>query len=281
MSPTEIGRKLSLDEKTIRARIKKMEDDGFIKYYQAMPSLALFGLGFLSFHRFEAMNIVTKKKIIDSVQKTPNIVEAVDYIGPTVSVDIAGSTPEQAEDAANGIARRFELTKSNLGVRTAREPGVKVDRLDWQLIQKLRFDARTTATELAKSLGITPRMAEYRIEKLLDSGALLIRAVINTQKQEGLVFYEMEFSVDAAARSNVIDTLRRKYGEKLWSVNSPSPGVILANMFAFTLGEPEEAALGSLEQKGVNYCKLLILKEVIEPASPNWVDALIETRSQA
>jgi DNA-binding Lrp family transcriptional regulator len=40
VSPLAIGRKLGLDEKTVRVRIKK--DDGFIKYYQAMPSLALF-----------------------------------------------------------------------------------------------------------------------------------------------------------------------------------------------------------------------------------------------
>ncbi|MGH9976798.1 MAG: winged helix-turn-helix transcriptional regulator, partial [Nitrososphaeraceae archaeon] len=39
VSPLAIGRKLGFDEKTVRVRVKKMEDDGFIKYYQAMPSL--------------------------------------------------------------------------------------------------------------------------------------------------------------------------------------------------------------------------------------------------
>ncbi len=121
-------------------------------------------------------------------------------------------------------------------------------------------------------------MAEYRTNKLLDTGALLIRAVINTQKQEGLVFYELELSVDAAKKGNVVDHLHQKYGEKLWSVNSPSPGVLLANMFGFTLGEPEEAALDAFEYDGVRYCHLLILKEAIEPVRPNWVDALIDER---
>jgi len=41
VSPLAIGRKLGLDEKTVRVRVKKMENDGFIKYYQVMPSLAL------------------------------------------------------------------------------------------------------------------------------------------------------------------------------------------------------------------------------------------------
>ena len=282
VSPTEIGRKLMLDEKTVRARIKKMEEDGFIKYYQALPSLALFGLGFITLYRFEALNIATKQRLIESTQKIPNVVEVVDYIGPAVSIDIAGATAEEVGETAARIAARFELTQLNLGMRTIRDPHDTLDRLDWQLIQQLRYDARMTTTDLSKSLSITPRMAEYRIDKLLDSGALLIRAVINTQKQAGLVFYEMELSVDEAERSDVIEKLREQHGEKLWSVNSPSPGAILANMFGFTLAEPEESALSALKYEGVKYCHLLMLKEVLEPKQSNfWLDNLIKHKVEA
>ncbi len=278
VSPTEIGRKLALDEKTVRVRITKMEEDGFIKYYQAMPSFALFGLGVLTLYRFEAMNIATKLRIIQSIQQTANIVEAVDYIGPTVSIDIAGETSERIQATADNIAKRFELTELNLGMRTVKDPQVRLDRLDWQLVQKLRYDARMTTSDLAKFLSITPRMAEYRIAKLLDSGALLIRAVINTQKQAGLIFYELELSVDEARRGSVIGKLREQHDEKLWSVNSPSPDTLLANMFGFTLSEPEESAVAAPKIEGVKYCHLFILKEVIEPTKSNWVDALIERK---
>ncbi len=272
VSPTEIGRKLGLDEKTVRVRIKKMEEDGFIKYYQALPSLALFGLGFISLYRFEAMNIATKQRIMQSVHQIPHVVEAVEYLGPTVSIDIAGETAALVQSTADGIAGRFELTELNLGMRTIRDPGVILDQLDWQLIRKLRYDARMTTADIAKSLSITPRMAEYRIVKLLDSGALLIRAVINTQKQAGLIFYEMELSVDEKKRGSVIERLRQLHGEKLYSVTSPSPGVVLASMFGFNLGDPEDSALAASEVEGVRYCHLFILKEVVEPRKSSWVD---------
>ena len=278
VSPTEIGRKLALDEKTVRARIKKMEDDGFIKYYQAMPSFALFGLRVLGLYRFKALNIATKLKIIQTVQDTSRIVEAVDYIGPTVSIDIAGETNEQVQAAAEKLAQRFELTAQNLGMRTVLDPNVRMDNLDWELVQELRYDARMLTTDIAKSLSVTPRMVEYRTDKLLDSGALLIRAVINTQKQAGLIFYELELSIDEAKRRGVIEKLRQQHGEKLWSVNSPSPVTVLANIFGFNLGEPEEAALSATSIEGVRYCNLFILKEVIEPGKSNWVDGLIREK---
>jgi DNA-binding Lrp family transcriptional regulator len=40
-SAGEMGKKLGLDEKTVRSRVNRMEESGFIKYYQATPSLAL------------------------------------------------------------------------------------------------------------------------------------------------------------------------------------------------------------------------------------------------
>ncbi|MBI3860200.1 MAG: Lrp/AsnC family transcriptional regulator [Thaumarchaeota archaeon] len=275
VSPSEIGRKLGLYEKTVRYRIKKMEEDGFIKYYQALPSLSLFGYGSITVYRFEALNLATKQRVVESTQKIQNVVEVGDYIGPFASVDIAGTTDDDAKATADKIAGRFELTQLNLGTRPIRDPHDTLDRLDWQIVQGLRYDARKTTTELSEDLSITPRMAEYRINKLLDSGALLIRAVVNIQKQAGLVFYEVELSVDEARRSPIIAILQDQYGEKLWSVNSPSPGLILVNLFGFTLAEPEESALSALKIEGVKYCRLFMLKEVLEPKRPNWLDTLI------
>jgi DNA-binding Lrp family transcriptional regulator len=281
VSPTEIGKKLGLGEKTVRARIKNMEKDGFIKYYQALPSFSLFGLDFITLYRFEALNIATKKKLLWAVHEIPKIVEAIDYIGPTVSIDIAGQAPDEIKTAADNIAGRFELKEFNLGTRTVRDPGVRMDGLDWQLIQKLRYDARMTTVDLAKDLGVTPRMAEYRLDKMLDSGVLLIRAMIDTQKQAGLIFYEMELSVDEEKRGEVVEKLKQLHGEKLYSVSSPSPRLVLASMFGFNLGEPEDSASASSEMQGVEYCQLLILKEFVEPRRSNWLDHVIAEKLDA
>lgn len=176
------------------------------------------------------------------------------------------------------IAIRFELSKIPLGTIQVRKPSLHPEALDWQIFQKLRYDALCSIKALAEELSITPRMAEYRIAKLLDSGTLLIRAVINTQKQEGLIFYELEMSVEEAKQFGVIKALGNIYGEKLWSVHTSSGGVLRANLFGFTLAEPEDAVIKALELEGVRACTLLIFKETVEPKRSNWIDALIEQR---
>jgi DNA-binding Lrp family transcriptional regulator len=161
-------------------------------------------------------------------------------------------------------------------MRTTREPLSTLDRLDWQIIQKLRYDALSSVKDLSDSLSITPRMVEYRIRKLLDSGMLLIRAIINTQKQHGLIFYELEISADETKQYDIVRTLSQTYGEKLWSVRTSTGGVLLANFFAFTLAEPEDTSVNALKLDGVRSCSLFIFKEIVEPKRPNWMDHQIQ-----
>jgi len=276
LSPAGIAKKLGLDEKTVRLRLKKMEEAGFIKYYQVTPELALFGLKCLALYRFEAMNIATKYGVLKHIQGLPGVVEAFDYLGPTVSVSLAGVSATRVQQLGDEIAGRFELKTMELGDDSIGEPHSRPDRLDWKIIQRLRYDARSSHKEVADALSITPRMAEYRIGKLTASRAVLVRAVINPQKQEGLVFYELGVTVERERMTAVVSEVKEKYGEKLWSIRVSPAGVLLLNMFGFTLGEPEEAAMELPKIGGVRWCSLLILKEILEPARPNWIDVLIQ-----
>ncbi len=277
-SPAAISRKLDLDEKTVRLRIRKMEETGFIKYYQATPELALFGLKSLGLYRFEAMNIPTKVGAVRYVEGMPGVVEAIDYLGPTFSVSLAGGSLDRAEQLSDEIARRFELKKTHYGSREIGAPKSKPDRLDWQIIKRLRYDARSSYGEVAAALSVSRRMAEYRVRKVLESGAIVVRAVVNPQKQEGLVFYELAVTFDPERKAATVRAVREKHGEKLWSVRESAQGVLLFNLFAFTLAEPESAAMEILEMQGVRWCSILILKEVLEAAKPNWIDVFIEEK---
>src|SRR5213594_3493317 len=135
VSPLAIGRKLGLDEKTVRVRVNKMEEDGFIKYYQAMPSLVLFNLNRINSYRFEALNIATKHRVIEDLPGVPYIIEAIDYLGQVISVSIAGASSEQIEVVAAKLANKFELSRIILGERLLKESTLIPDKLDWQIIQ--------------------------------------------------------------------------------------------------------------------------------------------------
>jgi len=280
-SAADIGRKLGLDKKTVRVRVNRMEEAGFIKYYQATPSLGLFGMQVVSLFRFEALNLSTKNAIVNRLHEVPRLVEASDYLGPFLTGSIAGATREEARNGADYLSSRYELGTTTLGSRTIKAPISQLDNLDWRVIKGLRYDAKSSDRDLAEALSVTERMVGYRISKLLRSGAIRTKAVIDPRKQAGLVFYELELAIDPQRRGAVSGWLREEYGDKLWDLSSPTADMILADLFGFTIAEPEESAVEVLRLEGVRRCALFILKEVIEPKRPNWIDSQIESRLQS
>jgi len=280
-SAADLGKKLGLDKKTVSVRVNRMEESGFIKYYQAMPNLALFGMRVISLFRFEALNLSTKKAIVNHLHEVPRLVESSDYLGPFLTGSIVGATREEAMSGADYLASRYELGTVVLGSRTIKESVSRIDSLDWQIIKGLRYDARSSDRDLAEALSVTERMVGYRVSKLLRSGAIRTKAVIDPRRQAGIVFYELELAIDPQMRGTISRWLQEKHGDGLWNLSSPMADVILASLFCFTIAEPEESAIEALEVEGVKRCQLFILKEVIEPKRPNWIDALIESRLQS
>jgi Lrp/AsnC family transcriptional regulator, leucine-responsive regulatory protein len=282
VSPSEIGRRLGLDEKTVRTRVRRMEREGFIKYYQAIPNPSLFGLPAMGFYSFEAVDVPSKHGALERLQKTSGIIETFDMLGPGFLATLAASSPDDLQPLADRTVHGLNLSRSvKVGDRVGRGTSRVPDVLDWGIIASLRYDALRPATEIASDLSITPRMAEYRISKLLQSGALFIRAILDAQRQRGLVFYGLVAAVDEAKKSQIIGTLKDEFGERLWSLYGSMRGVIVANVFAFSSTEPESAAMDVLKLAGVERCSFAIFKEMIEPARPNWIDRLIEEKTRA
>ncbi len=282
VSAYEIGKKLGLGEKTVRLRVKKMEEDGFIKYYEAIPNLALFGLKSMGMYSFQTDDIPSKYEAVKYIQQSPWVVEAFDIVGPAFSATLAGQSQEEVQKVADEITARLRLKMAvKIGDRIARPPLSSPNKLDWRIIQKLRYDAVCPTKDIADALSITPRMAEYRITRMLESGTFFIRAMINAQQQHGLIFYSVLLFVDEGRKSTLVKELRDFYGEKVWTIFTPMSGVVLVNLFGFSPGEPEEAVMRALKLEGVKQASFTIFKELIEPQRPNWTDKLIEERITA
>ncbi len=280
-SAANLGRILGLDKKTVRVRVNRMEESGFIKYYQATPSFALFGMKVISHFRFETLNLSTKNAVIGHLHEVPRLVESSDYLGPFLTGSMAGGTEEEARSGADYLASKYELGVVMLGTKTIKEPVARVDRLDWEIIKSLRYDAKSSDKDLAEALSATERMVGYRVAKLLRSGALRTKAVIDPRKQAGLLFYDLEVAIDPQRRGAISKWLEDTHGDRLWNLSSPTADKVQVNLFGFTIAQPEESAVEVLKLRGVKRCQLFILKEVIEPKRPNWIDSLIESRLKA
>ena len=56
------------------------------------------------------------------------------------------------------------------------------DKLDRKIIALLQFDGRMPATEVGKRLGVSPRTARFRIDRMVDNGRVVISAWVDIDK---------------------------------------------------------------------------------------------------
>jgi hypothetical protein len=85
-------------------------------------------------------------------------------------------------------------------------------------------------------------------------------------------------SIDEGKQYEVVRHLSEIYGDRLWSVRTLAGRTLLANFFAFTLAEPEEAYVNTLKIKAIKSRSVFIFKQTVEPKRPNWIDYLIEQK---
>jgi DNA-binding Lrp family transcriptional regulator len=270
-----IARGLGLDEKTVRVRLRRLEEEGFIKYYQAAPDLALLGISAEVTCRFDAVNVVTKLEALRFAQAEDGMVEALDFLGSSFVITGAGTTADEAIDLHKRIAHRFELDRFEQGRRTLPPSGARLLPLDWKIVERMRYDARAPIDEVAGALGITSRMVRYRLGKIRASGAVTIRPMIDARRQRGVILYRLVVTTDSGPREEVLARLRRRLGDSIWAARLTVAGPVLIDMFGVNLADPEESVVAALGVKGVQACAALTLKEILEPPHGNWVDQRI------
>jgi len=267
-----VARGLRLDEKTVRVRLRRMESAGFIKYYQVAPDLTLLGMNAELTCRFEAVNVSTKLAALGVARTMPGMVEALDFLGPSFVVTLVGSELDNAREALRHLAHRFELERYEQGHCSLDRSGARLAPLDWRIVERMRYDARAPLGEVARGLQITPRTVRYRLHRMQESGAVSIRPMIDARQLRNIILYRLAVVVDRVRQGEILALLQRRFGSKLWALRVSLAGPILLDLFGHSIGEPEEAAVRCLEVPGVDSCRVLILKEVLEPVQRSWID---------
>ena len=275
-----LSRRVRLDTKTVRNRIRRLERSGFIKYYQSTPHPALLGAPYLAIVRFEAMNIATKLAAVDQARQEPGVLDVVDYLGPTFSVSSAAASAEESELLSARIARQFELAQVRIQGETSRPPERTPTSLDWRILGRLRYDGHASLEAIAAGLRITPRMARYRVQQLLDSGAIVIRPILDPTVQNVPVLYQLTATIAPGMGGEVAHRLRRSLGDRTWSVHAPTDGPVRMELFGFSLADPEADLVRVLHDPAVRSVVSLITKEHLEPRRPSWVDRGISDRAE-
>ena len=245
-----IAKQLGVDPDTVRARIKKLEESGFIKYYQIFPNYRLFGLSCLAAGLIFP-DPASKKEALQKLK----LINEVAWIDERLnSLRVLLLYQELEPDLERKLALVEELT----GVKPIRQNymetlpvSMELTLIDWLIIRSIRYDARKPTEQVAKELGLTTRALNYRLQRLTRGNAYFIVPVISLENLKNATCTHFTIFLDENQRAEAIDEITRLFGERDMSRHVSSEGSVTFCVLTTTITESDEDYLKAKAIPGV------------------------------
>jgi Lrp/AsnC family transcriptional regulator, leucine-responsive regulatory protein len=197
-SLTELGKKTRLSKEVVHYRLKNMEKKGIIQGYYAVINPYRLGKSYYRVYlRTINMTAEVEKQFMDYLKDNQSIAWIAELDGNLDFLYIVlGETINEFEDVYNNINNRFgkyiyhkefsvdtaihflkykylvgreDLTYKSTGGKIEKP---EIDQTDRKLISLLSNEGRLPLVSIGKKLGISARVAQYRMKRLTKAGII-------------------------------------------------------------------------------------------------------------
>ncbi len=282
LKPSYIGSQLGVEPETVKARLARMEEAGFIRFYQVYPNFQHLGLQ-ASAYVFHVPDEDRKAEAIRRIEPVDGLIEVHNFLGAELCVDLSYRSPAE-------LSKKLRLLSDFTGDpepkllynRQMPEVDRPLDRFDWRILKALRYHARRSLSEVADETNTSVRTVRRRFERMAREGSLFIVPAVDAAKAAGIVLYELLFYTSPGAERSAMNRILEAYADRCMYYYVPSTDV-LGNfdvlLYAESTSEIEAQRLRGREVPGVAKVASLVFRGWNEYT--DWIDSAIGERARS
>jgi DNA-binding Lrp family transcriptional regulator len=258
---SSISKRLGVDEETVRLRIKRAKETGFLPGWGMMVNPRLVGCEAAGLE-LEVGDEEKKAEVISKVMLVDGVTDVVDFRGRGLQVLMYYEDDESQE-------RRVRLLRaicSSPAVATWKIrfplPDIRMKKVDWMIAEAMRHDARADLHDVASSLGMSVRTVQRRLSMMEQGNAVYLVSVPNVERLGGVMANFLVFCPDATEKRVVDQAVRSTFVKIGYSDTSPEHYSTFA-VACENLSEAD-AVLAKLKAiDGVQTVRMGILKQLL------------------
>lgn len=279
LRPSFLAKRLHVEPETVKAHLARMEAAGFIRFYQAYPNFRHLGIASTAY-LFRVPDDDQKAASLERLQPIDGLVEIHNFLGAEMCVEV---TYRAEHDLTKKLRLLAEFTGDSEPTRFYDRdlPPVPqpLTRLDWRIVKALRYRGRRPLAEVADEVGVSPRTARRRYDRLMKEGSMFIAPTVDPSKAPGTILFELLFYTTAEADESTVQRVLQTYDDRyLYHYVPASP--TLGN-FDVLLATDSTGDIEALRQRGrlipgIEKVSALVFRGWSEYT--DWIDAAIEER---
>jgi len=185
ISNARVAEGLSIDEETVRSRLRHMTEVGFMEGWQLILNPVLLGRKAATVE-LGVKDLESKAEAISRLEQMDGVTLIDDFYGSELAVDVL------YEDETM-LTRQVQLISSLCGGGAPvwwrlGFPPCELDlaRTDWRIIQVLRMNARGRLSDVARELGLSTRTVKRHMERMAEGKAFYLDPLLNVGKVGGV-----------------------------------------------------------------------------------------------
>ncbi len=278
LRPSHLAATLGLNPELVKDRLARLEAKGVIQGYEAFPNLRHLGLAQTTVHY--QVDGRAKARAIEKLPAMEGISGVFEFVGPGICVDVYYRTPSELD-------RRLRLISSLAEVPAPFRlfdypyPQAKGDLspLDWRILHALRKDARRSAPELARELGVSAKTVNRRVDRLVANGSIDVLPRVDFGEVADIIPVNLACHFAPGPTAPVVAAITKALGENAFYAWVP-PSAELGNFDVFAyVHKPRE--IEALRTKvaavpGVQRVDALLPCSVV--FTSDWLTGAIEER---
>lgn len=278
----EIARRLAVDVKTVKARVDRMREAGFLRGYQIVPNLRHLGLAAAGY-LYRIADPDAKREALAHVGKTEALLEIHDFLGAHACVDVAF---RNADELAGKLRAIGEITGDRAPERFYDRvlPTVPhaLSPLDWRIIAALRGRADRPLAEVATEVGVTLKTVRRRFDRMAAEGSFFVVPMLDPARATGLLLFELLVytipDAPASTQAQVLAALDENYVYH-YAPASRSLGNFDVLLFGESVAEVDRLREAARRVPGVARVDALLFQGWMDFSS--WMDGRIAAEAEA
>jgi DNA-binding Lrp family transcriptional regulator len=279
LTSTAIAKKLEVGDQTVRDRVKRMMDSGFLKAPPLFLNPEILGrkVGALSFDIPAAAN---RTEIVQRLALMDGIVVVMSHVGGLLGVVFYYDETSMGR-RIGFISRLVGVDKYTFTQVPFPHFRLRLSKTDWKIIIGLKANTDRSYNGLAKELGLSGRTVKRRLDRLIEGGAVYAFPAADPKflKQAVLASLVVDYP-PSAAREEVDRRLVAEFDDSLFFAGLWTTYSVLALILP-SVQASREAVERAMRVEGVEKARIDIVEDRIEsqyvpsraPAGRTVVDA--------
>ena len=260
----EVARKLHVDEETVRSRIKKIHESGFIRGWYLVVNPHLLDMKMTSI-LFDVPSAASKDDLIRKLKLIHGAVAIIGHYGRSMGVILFYESEESVKKDVELISR-LSNTENLLRVETPfPECSADLSKKDWGIIGALQREPRKHYNLVAEELGLSPKTAKRRIKRLIEEKALFAVPSVDPKALKGAIVADLVvLYADSKYKKELDESVISHLDHCLLRAETGDREHALFNLILSNVAEADEIIRWVREQRGVGRAELELVQDRIE-----------------